>query len=211
MSTSATRISYHNGYIPGQYINGAQHANGAQYANEEYANGGYGNGQFANRRGGYRQALTASLTTHHVLSLSAPIGRRRFDTFTLPPTTLHPSTPSLCCWQELPRSFRNGGLRPEPTDEECAPTGHMKTPNPKRGPKAARSSDSAGDDSFDNNYTATSSRSKPTKRRKMSAPPVHLQALKSTALRESTNPSLQNIVDVGKQEEKQHRQPGLQV
>ena len=88
MSSSATRISYRNGYIPGQYINGIQHANGVQYANEEYAN---------------REA--ASLTTHHLLSLSAPIGRRRFDTLPSSTTTLHPSTLSLCCWLEHPRSF----------------------------------------------------------------------------------------------------------
>ena len=106
MSTSASRISYDDGYIPGQYINGAQHANGVQYANEEYANGEYANGYFTNRYGGYQQALAASLTTHHLLSLSAPIGRRRFDTLNSPPTTLHPSTPSLCCWSACPRSFR---------------------------------------------------------------------------------------------------------
>ena len=53
-------------------------------------------------------------------------------------------------------------------DEEYTPTGHMKTPNPKRGTKAARSGNGVDDESFDNNHTAASSRSKPSKRRKMS-------------------------------------------
>ena len=67
--TANGRISYHDGYIPGQYmnsINGTQYANGIQFANGdqnahgnqnangEYANGEYGNGQFANGYGGYQ-------------------------------------------------------------------------------------------------------------------------------------------------------------
>ena len=192
MSTSATRISYHNGYIPGQYINGAQHANGVQYASEEYANGEYANGQFTKRCGGYQQALArlsplitcfpCRLPLAAADSTSSPYYRLRcilrHDRF--------------AAGKNVHALSRCDDLRPGPMNKVYMPNGHMNTPNPKRGPKAARSSDGADDDSFDNNYTATSPWSKPTKCRKMSAPPVHLQALKSTALRESTNPSRQN-------------------
>ena len=185
-------FSYHNGYIPGQYINGAQHANGVQYANEEYANGEYANGQFTNRCGGYQQALArlsplitcfpCRLPLAAADSTSSPYYRLRcilrHDRF--------------AAGKNVHALSRCDDLRPGPMNKVYTPNGHMNTPNPKRGPKAARSGDGADDDSFDSNYTATSSRSKPTKRRKMSAPPVHLQALKSTALRESTNPSRQN-------------------
>ena len=70
--------------------------------------------------------------------------------------------------EKQPRKRRKSQAQLE-DDEEYTPTIHMKTPNPKRAPKAARSGDGADDDSFDNNHTATSSRSKQSKRRKMSA------------------------------------------
>jgi hypothetical protein len=105
---------------------------------------------------------TSSLTSSHRGSIPvSDMARGKIE-------SLDPSDDDGDFEEEQPRKRRKSQAQRE-DDEEYTPTGHMKTPNPKRGPKAARSGDGADDDSSDHNHTATSSRSKPTKRRKMSA------------------------------------------